>query len=307
MFILLRTRGGPRRLAIRRRHWLAAGCLLLAVALVIAAAGFFSGRIYSNRLLDAQVNALQKRLYRQGQTLATLRRTSQASINAVASRMARLDARLNRLDAMGAQIVSMTGLEKSAFDFGSPPGEGGPLNTHEVPWELPDLSRATTALGQRILRERSELAALEAMLLNRQNVAKSIPSGWPVGSEGWISSGYGWRTDPFTGERSFHPGVDFAGYEGAPVHAIASGVVTWAGPRYGYGRLVIVNDGNGYSTWYGHGEKILVEVGEVVKRGETIALMGSTGRSTGPHVHLEVHHNGNTINPMPFVTGNRSD
>ncbi|MDN5864185.1 MAG: M23 family metallopeptidase [Gammaproteobacteria bacterium] len=306
MFIVLRTRTGPRRFMLRRAHWCAALGLLFGLALAAAAGGFFAGRGYSSHVLVSRVYAMQGQLTRQSAKLEKLRQHSQAGVNAVASRMATLDARLNRLDAMGAQIVSMAGLEESGFDFTAVPGEGGPYPTNEEPWKLPDLSAATAALGQRIWQERSELAALEAMLLHRQYNAQTVPSGKPVGSGGWISSGYGWRTDPFTGERSFHPGIDFAGHEGDPVHAIAAGVVTWAGPRYGYGRLVIINDGGGYTTWYGHSEKILVQVGDVVQRGEAIALLGDTGRSTGPHVHLEVHHDGDTVNPWPYVQGKRN-
>lgn len=302
MFIVLRTRTGPRRFALERKHFAVGVAVLLMLALVASAGGYFLGRGHTNRLLATRLDSLQKRLASQNENLEQLRNRSQAGINAVASRMAKLDARLNRLDAMGAQIVSMAGLEKSGFDFSASPGEGGPQPENETPWALPDLGAATSELGRRIWREKSELAALEAMILHQQHNARIVPNGKPVG-KGWISSGYGWRTDPFTGKRSFHPGIDFAGHAGSPVRAIAAGVVTWAGPRYGYGRLVIVNDGGGYSTWYAHGKKILVNVGDVVKRDDEIALLGTTGRSTGPHVHLEVHHDGQTVNPWPFVHG----
>lgn len=302
MFIVLRTRTGPRRFPIRRRHFMTCSVAVLLVAVAASTVGYFVGRGHTRDLLVTQVGSLQNKLSRQDAHLKQLRDRSQAGIDAVASRMAKLDARLNRLDAMGAQIVSMSGLEKSGFDFGSPPGEGGPPPKEETPWALPDLGKATAALNQRIWQEKSELAALEAMIMHRQHSAQTLPSGKPV-RHGWVSSPYGWRTDPFTGKRSFHPGMDFAGQENSPVRAIAAGVVTWAGPRYGYGRLVIINDGGGYSTWYGHSKKVLVKVGDVVTRGEEIALLGTTGRSTGPHVHLEVHHDGKTVNPWPFVHG----
>ncbi|HET7676060.1 MAG TPA: M23 family metallopeptidase [Gammaproteobacteria bacterium] len=128
------------------------------------------------------------------------------------------------------------------------------------------------------------------------------PSGRPV-KGGWISSYFGRRVDPITGRMGFHPGIDFAGKLGSPVHAVAAGVVTWAGPWFGYGNLVEIDDGSGYATRYGHNEKILVKVGQTVAKGQVISLMGSTGHSTGPHVHLEVLYHGREINPLKFVRG----
>jgi murein DD-endopeptidase MepM/ murein hydrolase activator NlpD len=305
MFIVLRTHGGPRRFPLKRRHFVACSVAVLLVAVAALTMGYFVGRGHTRNKLVTRVGSLQNKLSRQNDDLKQLHDRSQAGIDAVASRMAKLDARLNRLDAMGAQIVSMSGLDKSGFDFSVPPGEGGPRPKDEQPWALPNLGKATSELDQRIWREKSELAALEAMIMHREHNAQTLPKGKPVG-HGWVSSPYGWRTDPFTGKRAFHPGMDFAGQANTPVRAIAAGVVTWAGPHYGYGRLVIVNDGGGYTTWYGHGKKVLVKVGDVVTRGEEIALLGTTGRSTGPHVHLEVRHDGKTVNPWPFVHGKGS-
>jgi murein DD-endopeptidase MepM/ murein hydrolase activator NlpD len=302
LLFIVRTRFGVRRLALGRGHLGAALGVVFVLALAAAIGGYYAGRGHSNAVLQGKVAELNADLAHQSRQLAHLRTKSRASIDAVAVRMADLDARVNRLDAMGKQVVGLAGLKSSGFDFAQEPGEGGPEPAIEKHWKLPDLGAAAHRLDQRIWHEQSELAALQAMLLHRKSTAETLPRGRPIG-EGWISSGYGWRTDPFTGERSFHPGIDFAGHRGNPVRAVAGGVVTWAGPHFGYGRLVIVNDGNGYSTWYGHGEKVLVHVGQVVKRGEEIALIGSSGRSTGPHVHLEVHHDGKTINPYRFVKG----
>ncbi|HEX4389201.1 MAG TPA: M23 family metallopeptidase, partial [Steroidobacteraceae bacterium] len=126
------------------------------------------------------------------------------------------------------------------------------------------------------------------------------PEGRPV-ANGFISSYFGERADPFDGLETFHKGVDFAGTPGSPVVAVAAGVVTWAGERTGYGRLIEINHGDGFATRYAHNERTLVTVGQTVKRGERIALMGSTGRSTGPHVHFEVLRNGRQVNPLSFV------
>lgn len=304
--IVMRTRGRPLLLTLRHRHVAAAAAALVVLGFGIGVGGFLFGRHHAGTGFRHEASNLRGDIDRQNAALADLRVKSRADIDAVAARMAQLVARLNRLDAMGAQIVDLAGLKSGGFDFDATPGEGGPQPAKEVPWKLGNLNAATDALQSRVWREESELTALEAVLLHRSYKAQTVPRGKPVGAEGWISSGYGWRTDPFTGERAFHEGIDFAGHEGDPVHAVAAGVVTWAGPRYGYGRLVIVNDGGGYSTYYAHSKKILVQVGSVVKRGETIALMGETGRATGPHVHLEVHHDGRPVNPWPFVVGKGS-
>jgi len=137
------------------------------------------------------------------------------------------------------------------------------------------------------------------MLANKLN-ADTFVAGRPI-KKGWMSSRYGKRTDPFTGRLAWHAGVDFAGKMGADIVAVASGVVTWAGPRYGYGRLVEINHGNGYKTRYAHCKELNVAVGDVVRKGDVVALMGSSGRSTGPHVHFEVYKNGRTVDPAAYI------
>ena len=143
---------------------------------------------------------------------------------------------------------------------------------------------------------------LETLLMDRSLRERLMPSGRPI-SKGWLSSNFGKRADPFTGKQEYHKGVDFAGKEGADVLAVGDGVVTWSSKRSGYGNLVEINHGNGYVTRYGHNKSNTVEVGETVKKGQQIALIGSTGRSTGPHVHFEVLRNGKQVNPAKF-TGN---
>ena len=118
-----------------------------------------------------------------------------------------------------------------------------------------------------------------------------------------MSSPYGKRIDPFTGELAWHHGVDFAtGELGVEIKTVASGVVTYAGERQGYGLLVEVNHGNGYETLYAHDQEVLVKACDVVKKGQIIALSGSTGRSTGPHVHFEVHKNGRVVDPASYIS-----
>jgi murein DD-endopeptidase MepM/ murein hydrolase activator NlpD len=149
------------------------------------------------------------------------------------------------------------------------------------------------------LRE-TQLSALENLILARELKKEIHPEGRPV-ANGFISSYFGERADPFDGRDEFHKGVDFAGAIGSKVMAVAAGVVTWAGERAGYGKLIEINHGDGYVTRYAHNERTLVSVGQTVKRGDAVALMGSTGHSTGPHVHFEVLRNGRQVDPLSFI------
>jgi murein DD-endopeptidase MepM/ murein hydrolase activator NlpD len=157
-----------------------------------------------------------------------------------------------------------------------------------------------TQLEQRVNLRDSQLAALENVILARELKEEIHPEGRPV-TRGFVSSYFGERADPFDGREAFHKGVDFAGAVGDKVVAVAEGVVTWAGERSGFGKLIEINHGDGYITRYAHNQRTLVAVGQMVKRGEAVALMGSTGRSTGPHVHFEVLRNGRQVNPLSFV------
>jgi len=166
--------------------------------------------------------------------------------------------------------------------------------------ELSDLTGSLGLFERRLDLRTAQFGALENVLLGRQLSADIRPTGRPV-NEGYISSYFGERMDPFNGEEAFHKGIDFAADAGADVVAVASGIVTWAGKRDGYGVLIEVSHGNGYTTRYGHNERALVKVGDTVQRGQAVAVVGSTGRSTGPHVHFEVLRNGAAVNPMSFV------
>jgi murein DD-endopeptidase MepM/ murein hydrolase activator NlpD len=166
--------------------------------------------------------------------------------------------------------------------------------------QIPDLSAMLAQLQQDVDLRESQLSALENVILARELRAQIHPEGRPV-ANGFISSYFGERSDPFDGREAFHKGVDFAGSVGSKVVAVAAGVVTWAGERSGFGKMVEINHGDGFVTRYGHNERTLVSVGETVKRGEPVALMGSTGRSTGPHVHFEVLRNGRQVDPLTFI------
>ncbi|MGH8377702.1 MAG: M23 family metallopeptidase [Gammaproteobacteria bacterium] len=276
---------------------IAALCVLAGATLFLAGFGMASWFAQPS----SHVLALKAQFSSQAREVTLAKQAAQANIDALSAKVSALQAHIMRLDALGQQLTRMAGLKKGEFDFSAPPAEGGPEVSGPVQhMALPDFLDNLDQLSAQINNREQQLTVLESLLMNRNVQLQARPSGPPV-VEGYESSPFGMRIDPFTGELSFHPGIDFAGPEGEAVKAVAAGVVTWAGPRSGYGNMVEIDHGNGYSTLYGHSEKILVHVGEVVKKGEEIALLGSTGRSTGPHVHFEVLYNGKPVNPAQFV------
>lgn len=240
-------------------------------------------------------------LAEQKQQIAELKQQLQERVDALAMRMGVVNAHVIRLDALGKRLTEMADIDSREFDFDHAPPSGGPEADGEgVSAQIPDLSARIHSLEQRIDLRDAQLAALENVILARKLKEQLHPEGRPVAT-GFISSYFGEREDPFTGHEAYHKGVDFAGTEGANVVAVAGGVVTWAGERTGYGQLIEINHGDGYVTRYAHNERTLVSVGQTVKRGDPVALMGSTGRSTGPHVHFEVLRNGRQVDPLSFV------
>jgi len=250
--------------------------------------------------LSANVNS---ELERQRDEIIKAKRNAEENLNALTLRLGQMQAHVIRLDALGQRLTRIAGLDSGEFDFTSPPAQGGPeegdsLSANSI--AMPDFISQLEELSAQLENREQQLSVLENMIMNHNLQAEVLPAGRPI-SKGWISSNYGIRNDPFTGKPEFHKGLDLAGKEGSDVVAVAAGVVTWAGKRYGYGNLVEINHGKGYVTRYGHGKEVLVKVGDTVKKGQVIALMGNTGRSTGPHVHFEVWLNGRTVDPMKYV------
>jgi murein DD-endopeptidase MepM/ murein hydrolase activator NlpD len=278
-------------------------CLLLAVLAVVGGAfgvGMSLGHGGGSGALGQAAHWSQI-LAKQREEIADLKQQMQARANAIAIQIGDMKAHVIRLDALGQRLTAMAGIKSSEFNFGHDPPQGGPeTDIPGVRPEFSDLSTMLTSLQGQIDLSGSQLSALENVILSRQLGQEIHPEGRPVIS-GYISSGFGERVDPFTGAGEFHEGIDFAAPEGTRIRAVAAGIVTWAGPRGGYGNMVQIDHGNGYATRYGHADKVLVHVGEMVKRGDALALVGDTGRSTGPHVHFEVLKNGHEVNPARFV------
>lgn len=255
-----------------------------------------------NYLLEPEIREIwAERLQEQEQFLAQTREEADSKLAALTLRVAELQARLVRIDALGDRLTSMAKLDNGEFDFTQPPALGGPeLEVAGDSFAPPPFSQAIDDLSQQIESRQHQLQTLEALLANRKLENDVFIAGRPI-TKGWMSSRFGRRTDPFSGKIAMHSGVDFAGKEGADIIAVAAGVVTWSGDRAGYGLIVEVNHGKGFTTRYAHNKENLVKVGDVVKKGQIIALMGSSGRSTGHHVHFEVYKNGRAVDPSSYI------
>jgi murein DD-endopeptidase MepM/ murein hydrolase activator NlpD len=279
--------------------------MTLAVAfLSCAATMFLVGRSSSpagDELLDS-VQAIQQQIRLQQREVDRLSADSRQGVNALAARLAELQAASTRLDALGARLAQMGQLSLDEFDFSAPAPVGGPEEYEAIGNSDEDqLSSAIDALSAKLRRQSSQLDTLQFLMVNRQLENDLTPSGWPV-RKGWISSRYGERSDPFTGERVQHKGLDFAGTRGTQVLSVASGVVIRAAKQAAYGNMVEIDHGNGYRTRYAHNQELVVKPGDHVTAGQVIALMGSTGRASAPHVHFEVLKDGSIINPSSFVS-----
>lgn len=283
--------------------------LLISILFVIPAllvyAGFQLGMAHMKANPDDLTMAVEAELDSQRVRLADVTRQTEENLNALALRLGMLQSHVIRLDALGQRLTSMAKLDKGEFDFENPPAQGGPVTEVAAsPMQIPDFISALNELSAQLEDRSKQLSVLETMLMTRNLQAEVMPTGRPV-SRGWLSSYFGLRTDPFSGRRVHHSGIDFAGKLGSDVVSVAAGVVTFSGKRSGYGNLVEINHGNGYVTRYGHNLKNLVAVGQAVKKGELIAKMGTTGRSTGPHVHFEVMVNGRHVDPKKYIHASR--
>ena len=282
-----------------------AGLLALAVIIMTGSALLFSGYragvSYEKRQQLSEVAVLRMRLQQQQAEIAQARTMAQDNLDALTLRLGRMQAQMLRLDTLGERLVQQADLDSTEFDFNMPPPMGGPDSaTPAADVTVPDFLGMLDALDMTAQDHATRLTVVEQLIMNRNLQGRILPSGRAV-ENGLLSSGFGMRIDPFTGKKEQHKGIDIAGKEGSSIRAVADGVVSWSGERAGYGNLVEISHGNGYVTRYGHNKQRLVKTGDTVRRGDAIALMGSTGRSTGPHVHIEVIHNGKPVNPGRYL------
>ncbi|GAB2493829.1 M23 family metallopeptidase [Pseudoxanthomonas sangjuensis] len=266
---------------------------------VLLAVGVVAGVGTRSALGMGQVWLLQAKAAKQQAELERVREGAQQEINALAARLGELQAQANRLNALGERLTRMGQLEDGEFDFEEPVGIGGGDSDEVHDMSPTELNRQLAQLEQGYATSDKQLSVLEALLFNRQLDRNAVPSGAPVNS--YVTSGFGGRADPFGRGGQFHKGIDFKASVGDPVRAVADGVVSFAGVKGGYGNAVEVDHGNGYVTRYAHNSRLSVKVGDLVHVGDEVAKAGSTGRSTGAHVHFEVWENGRVVNPRKFL------
>jgi len=215
--------------------------------------------------------------------------------------LGQIQARMARLDALGSRLVDVASLDKSEFDFSLEPAFGGPR------LKQPDMFVAQTNLRDdlqnmdgHLKQLNAQLITIDHMLENRHAALDAKPHAWPT-EGGWISSRFGQRIDPFNGQPAQHYGVDIANRSGAAILSASRGVVTFAGKMVDFGYVVDLEHGYGYKTRYAHMGSITVKLGDVVTGNQVMGHIGSSGRSTGPHLHYEVRRFGKLINPKSFL------
>ncbi len=288
----------PKRFCVhddRKLLFGAAGVLAILILL-----GFTVGFFTRGGVAMAEVRDLRHQLSRQQSQLAESRVASQREVNALATRLGELQAQSNRLNALGERLVRMGKIEDGEFNFSAQPGTGGGDEpTTRV--SAAELSQQLAGLGQTFTRSGDQLQVLESLLLNQDLDRNQTPSSMPLANT-YISAPFGARIDPINGGHEFHKGLDLNGQTGDPIHAAADGIVMRSDfDNGGYGNVVDIDHGNGYITRYGHCSKLLVKVGDLVHAGDVIAKVGSTGHSTGSHLHFEVWINGQPVNPRPYL------
>lgn len=228
----------------------------------------------------------------------------QGHLNAMAVKLGELQAQMLRLDGLGERLARLAGLKPQELppplEPGAAPGRGGPAPSLPRDLSVDEFSSLLAALSRQVEQRSDQLGVLEALLVTDSANRKFLPTLSPI-EEGWFSSNFGWRLDPFTGQKSFHEGIDFPAENGTPVVAAASGKVIFADVHPAYGKMIEIDHGNGLVTRYAHSSALFVKEGDLVVRGQRIAAVGSSGRSTGPHLHFEVRLNGVPQNPARFL------
>lgn len=293
----------PVRFNVNQRLIATSAVAALLVLVSCATFGFWLSRALAPEAVASMddLKQAQQQLVEHQRSLDALKRQNQQHLDALAMKMGDLQARTTRVEALGSRLTELGNLDDGEFDFDLSPPIGGPDEAGSYrSIGSAELERELLNLESRLESQHGQLSLLESMIINRELDSRMEPSGRPIES-GWLSSRYGPRADPFTGEPSTHYGIDFAGKLEAPIVAVADGVVIWSGKRVGYGNVVDIDHGNGYVTRYAHNHSNLVKVGQRVATGEKIALMGTTGRATSPHVHFEVWLDGKRINPTNIV------
>jgi murein DD-endopeptidase MepM/ murein hydrolase activator NlpD len=278
---------------------------LLAVMLVAILAGTTGYWLGENRLSEREqtdLTTILTHVNARHLERAESAQESNAELDSIAIRVGQLQAEVLRINALGQRLVEMSGLDGDEFNFVKPaPSGGGPekvsLRENKVDEVAQDLAKVLAEIDDR----KRKLVLLETLIMERDLKSHAVPDGWPLATGGVVTSTFGLRRHPLSGRRSMHKGIDIAGKHGSDIVAMADGLVIFSGRKSGYGKIVEVRHPDGLETRYAHNSKNLVSEGDLVTKGQVIAKLGSTGRSTGPHVHFEVRRDGEALDPMRFL------
>ncbi|MFO1302882.1 MAG: M23 family metallopeptidase [Burkholderiales bacterium] len=280
------------------RHWTLGGAALLVVFLAFTFAFNFVTLKWAAAMQHPWISAIV--LADQREEAARNQERIQGHMNAMAMRLGELQAQMLRLENIGDRLARTAGL--SPQELPSAPARGGAISTSfpQRSLSVNELGAMVQELGKQMNVRGDQFSVLEALLVHDSANRKFLPTLFPI-LEGWYSSNFGYRIDPFSGQQSMHEGIDFPAEAGTPIVATASGKVIAAEYHPAYGKMIEIDHGNGLVSRYAHTSMMFVKEGDLVVRGQRIATVGSTGRSTGPHLHFEVRLNGVPQNPARFL------
>jgi len=291
-----------RTITLDWRHWSIGGAALLVVFLVFTFAFNF---VTLKWAAAAQHPWLQRIvLADQREEAARTHERVQVHLNTMAMRLGELQAQMLKLDGLGERLAKTAGLkpqELPSLQPGVVPGRGGAISSAPSrDLSVQEFADLVGSLARQMDARSDQLSVLEALLVHDSANRKFLPTLYPI-LDGWYSSNFGYRIDPFNGQQSMHEGIDFPAEAGTPIVAAASGKVIYAEWHAQYGKMLEIDHGNGLVSRYAHASSLLVKENDLVVRGQRVANVGSTGRSTGPHLHFEVRLNGVPQNPARFL------
>ena len=290
-----------RTLTVDWRHWAVGSFAILVLFLSFTLMFNYVTLRYAASINHPLLQAIM--LADQRQEAQRTQEAVEGHLSAMAMKLGELQAQMLRLDSLGERLARLAGLkpqELPAQESGSTPGRGGPASTLRRDFTVDEFTAMLSQLSRQVDERSDQLGVLEALVVTDSVNKKFLPSLLPI-ENGWFSSNFGWRIDPFNGQKTFHEGIDFPAEVGTPIEAAASGKVIFADVHPAYGKMLEIDHGNGLVSRYAHCSLLLVKEGDLVMRGQRVAEVGSTGRSTGPHLHFEVRLNGVPQNPARFL------